>query len=169
MTIEQRLERLERRANCYRNALVLLVMSVCAVGLIGATIAACVPLHLLRKHAGLLGLLVAGLLVLLLLPGVPESLVRPRNGARRWISLVVFDLQPSELARVAWCLLMARLLYAGDAHRRLSGLLRPVALTAIAGGLPTSASLSSATSCNSLTAMPSKVISKACTTVFLTF
>ena len=30
---------------------------------------------------------------------------------------------------------MARLLYAGDAHRRLSGLLRPVALTAIAGGL----------------------------------
>ena len=105
------------------------------LGLIGATIAACVPLHLLRKHAGLLGLLVAGLLVVLLLPGVPESLVRPRNGARRWISLVVFDLQPSELARVAWCLLMARLLYAGDAHRRLSGLLRPVALTAIAGGL----------------------------------
>ena len=85
------------------------------LGLIGATIAACVPLHLLRKHAALLGFLVAGLLVLLLLPGVPESLVRPRNGARRWISLVVFDLQPSELARVAWCLLMARLLYAGEA------------------------------------------------------
>ena len=105
------------------------------LGLIGATIAACVPLHLLRKYAGLLGLLVAGLLVLLLLPGVPESLVRPRNGARRWISLVLFDLQPSELARVAWCLLMARLLYAGEAHRRLSGLLRPVGLTALAGGL----------------------------------
>ena len=37
MTIEQRLECLERRANRYRNALVLLVMSVCAVTLIGAT------------------------------------------------------------------------------------------------------------------------------------
>ena len=37
MTIEQRLERLERRANRYRNALVLLVMSVCSVALIGAT------------------------------------------------------------------------------------------------------------------------------------
>ena len=37
MTIEQRLQCLERRANRYRNALVLLVMSVCAVGLIGAT------------------------------------------------------------------------------------------------------------------------------------
>ena len=37
MTIEQRLERLERRANSYRNALVLLVMSVCSVALIGAT------------------------------------------------------------------------------------------------------------------------------------
>ena len=37
MTIEQRLECLERRANRYRNALVLLVMSVCSVALIGAT------------------------------------------------------------------------------------------------------------------------------------
>lgn len=105
------------------------------LGLVGATVAAFVPLNLLRKHAGLLGVLVAGLLVLLLLPGVPESIVRPRNGARRWISLVVFDLQPSELARVAWCLLMARVLYVGDAHRRLLGLLRPFGLTAIAGGL----------------------------------
>ena len=37
MTIEQRLECLERRPNCYRNALVMLVMSVCSVALIGAT------------------------------------------------------------------------------------------------------------------------------------
>ena len=37
MTIEQRLECLERRTNRYRNALVLLVMSVCAVALIGTT------------------------------------------------------------------------------------------------------------------------------------
>ena len=37
MTIEQRLECLERRVKRYRNALVLLVMSVCAVALIGAT------------------------------------------------------------------------------------------------------------------------------------
>ena len=37
MTVEERLQCLERRANRYRNALVLLVMSVCAVALIGAT------------------------------------------------------------------------------------------------------------------------------------
>jgi hypothetical protein len=37
MTVEERLECLERRANRYLNALVLLVMSVCAVALIGAT------------------------------------------------------------------------------------------------------------------------------------
>ena len=70
---------------------------------------------------------------MLLLPGVPESLVRPRNGARRWISLVVFDLQPSELARVAWCLLMACCCMPhgpGGCPARF-----PVALTAIAGGL----------------------------------
>ena len=37
MTVEERLERLERQVKRYRNALVLLVMSVCAVGLIGAS------------------------------------------------------------------------------------------------------------------------------------
>ena len=37
MTVEQRLECLERRVKRYRNALVLLVMSVCSVALIGAT------------------------------------------------------------------------------------------------------------------------------------
>ena len=37
MTIEERLECLERRVKRYRNALVLLVMSVCSVALIGAT------------------------------------------------------------------------------------------------------------------------------------
>ena len=37
MTIEQRLECLERRVKRYRNALVMLVMSVCSVALIGAT------------------------------------------------------------------------------------------------------------------------------------
>ena len=37
MTIEQRLECLERRVKRYRNALVLLVMIVCSVALIGAT------------------------------------------------------------------------------------------------------------------------------------
>ena len=38
MTIEQRLERLERQAKRYRNALVLLVICVCAVGLLEYTI-----------------------------------------------------------------------------------------------------------------------------------
>ena len=37
MTIELRLECLERRVKRYRNALVLLVMIVCSVALIGAT------------------------------------------------------------------------------------------------------------------------------------
>ena len=37
MTIEQRLECLERRVKRYRNVLVMLVMSVCSVALIGAT------------------------------------------------------------------------------------------------------------------------------------
>ena len=38
MPVEQRLECLERRVKRYRNALVLLVMSVCAVGLLEDTI-----------------------------------------------------------------------------------------------------------------------------------
>ncbi|MCA9289694.1 MAG: FtsW/RodA/SpoVE family cell cycle protein [Phycisphaerales bacterium] len=75
------------------------------------------------------------LLVFILLPGVPEAIVRPRNGARRWISLVVTDFQPSELAKFAYVAALASYLRMRSNYRTLTGLLRPLALTFLPMGL----------------------------------
>lgn len=82
--------------------------------------------------------LFVGALVLLLIviaPGVPESLVRARNGARRWISLGITDVQPAELAKVAFILMLAALLQRTRSHRTLRGLLVPGLLALVPAGL----------------------------------
>ena len=88
------------------------------------------PRHL-RRVAWPFYVLVLAMLVFLLLPGVPDWLVRPRNGARRWISLVVTDLQPSELAKIGFILVLALYLRFRRSHRSLKGLV-PVLLLALA-------------------------------------
>ncbi|MHC4446962.1 MAG: FtsW/RodA/SpoVE family cell cycle protein [Planctomycetota bacterium] len=87
-----------------------------------------------RLSYPLLGGVVA-LLVFVLIPWVPEAIVRPRNGARRWISLVVTDFQPSELAKIAYVLALASYLRFRSNYRRLPGLLLPLGLTFIPLGL----------------------------------
>ncbi|MBX3376967.1 MAG: FtsW/RodA/SpoVE family cell cycle protein [Phycisphaeraceae bacterium] len=67
-----------------------------------------------------------GLLVFLLLPGVPDSIVRPVNGARAWIQLGFFNLQPSELTKIAFVLVVAQYLRFRRTHRTFMGLL-PIA------------------------------------------
>ncbi|MHC4219233.1 MAG: FtsW/RodA/SpoVE family cell cycle protein, partial [Planctomycetota bacterium] len=79
--------------------------------------------------------LVVAMLVFVLIPWVPEAIVRPRNGARRWISLIVTDFQPSELAKIAYVLALACYLRYRSTYRRLSGLLLPLALTFVPMGL----------------------------------
>jgi cell division protein FtsW (lipid II flippase) len=53
------------------------------------------------------------------------------NGARRWIRVGPMSLQPSEFAKVAFVLAMARYLMYRDDHRRLVGLLLPLAMTLV--------------------------------------
>ncbi len=53
----------------------------------------------------------------------------PINKAHRWIRLGPVGLQPSELAKVAFVLALARYLMYRDNYRRLRGLLAPLALT----------------------------------------
>lgn len=77
------------------------------------------------------------LLVFLLLPFVPASIVRPRNGARGWIDLGPIDLQPSEFAKIAYVLVLSWYLRFRDNHRTLLGLLPPALITAIPVGLIT--------------------------------
>ena len=79
--------------------------------------------------------LVLGLLIFVLIPWVPDSIVHPRNGARRWISLGVMDFQPSELAKIAYIIALSSYLRYRENYRRFFGLLRPLVLTFIPMGL----------------------------------
>lgn len=83
---------------------------------------------------GLLGIAVV-LLLFLIIPGVPLSIVRPRNGARAWIDLGVSDFQPSEMAKIAYVLVLAWYLRFSKNHRTFAGLLPPAIITAIPVGL----------------------------------
>lgn len=53
----------------------------------------------------------------------------PINGARRWLRIGALGMQPSEFAKVAWILAMARYLMYRENHRRVVGVLWPLALT----------------------------------------
>ena len=65
------------------------------------------------------------LLLFVLLPFVPRSLVPIRNGSTAWINLGFMMFQPSELAKVALILAIAWYLRHRATHRRLRGLLVP--------------------------------------------
>jgi cell division protein FtsW (lipid II flippase) len=70
-----------------------------------------------------------GLLVFLLIPFVPASIVHPRNGARAWINFGPADLQPSELAKIVFVLVISWYLRFKSNHRTLKGLLPPAIIT----------------------------------------
>ncbi|MEC8818798.1 MAG: FtsW/RodA/SpoVE family cell cycle protein [Planctomycetota bacterium] len=92
-----------------------------AVGVLCAICVAVPDYRRLRRFTWPIAIIAVCLLVFVLLPMVPESLVRPRNGARRWISLGVTDVQPSELAKIAWIALMAEWLVRRRSYRRFGG------------------------------------------------
>ncbi len=75
------------------------------------------------------------LLVFVLLPFVPHEIVRPRNGARRWINLVVTDFQPSEAAKIVLVLALAHYLRFRKNYRTLTGLLVPFLIMLVPMGL----------------------------------
>ena len=102
-----------------------------AVGLLAAAVVAVPDYRLLRRFTPLLAAICLLLLVVVLVPLVPEWLVRPRNGARRWINLGVTDLQPSELAKVVYVLAAAAWLRPDGVHRTLVGFVRPFAATMV--------------------------------------
>ncbi len=77
------------------------------------------------------------LLVFLLIPFVPSTIVRPRNGARSWIDFGPADVQPSELAKIAYVVVLAWYLRFRKNHRTFKGLLPPAIITAVPVGLIT--------------------------------
>lgn len=77
------------------------------------------------------------LLVFLLVPGIPASIVTPRNGARSWINLGVTDFQPSEITKIAFVLAVAQYLRFRTQHRKFFGLVVPGIIAAVPVGLIT--------------------------------
>lgn len=106
------------------------------VGLVAAAIVALPSYRYFAVLAWPAYLGAIGLLVFLLLPFVPESIVKPRNGARGWIDLGFLDLQPAELAKVAYALAVASYLRSRrSTTRTFGGLIVPGVLTFIPIGL----------------------------------
>lgn len=68
------------------------------------------------------------LLIFVILPGVPRSIVPIRNGSTAWINLGFMMFQPSEMAKVGFVLALAWYLRFRGNHRSLIGLLIPFAI-----------------------------------------
>jgi rod shape determining protein RodA len=66
---------------------------------------------------------------------IPFGLIPEKRGAYRWIDLGVIQLQPSELAKLTFILMLAWYLRLGDHYRRLAGLIPPFVLTFLPMGL----------------------------------
>jgi len=99
------------------------------IGLVAAVLAFQVPLKVLQKLAPLLFIICAAMLILVLVPGIGKSV----NGSRRWLSLFVINLQPSEFMK------LAVVLYAASYSVRKAAFLhaqQPMRQTLVKGFLP---------------------------------
>src|SRR5437868_11512216 len=74
------------------------------IALLAATLTFMVPVAFWQKSAPWFFLAALLLLVMVLVPGLGREV----NGARRWLNLLIFNLQPSELMK------LAAVLYAAD-------------------------------------------------------
>ena len=110
-------------------------LALLVVALVAGAVVTIPHYRLIGRMIPLLIIGVLAALVLLLLPFVPEFLVTPRNGARRWINLVVMDFQPSELAKVVYVLAIAYYLRYRKNYRTLQGLIPPAIITFVPMGL----------------------------------
>ena len=107
------------------------------IGMIACVVIALPHYKLVTAFAWLLFFGCLGLLVFLLIPGVPGSIVTPRNGARSWINLGFTDFQPSEVMKIAFVLAVAQYMRFRSEHRRLRGLIVPGLIAAVPVGLIT--------------------------------
>ena len=101
------------------------------VGLAAAAVCAAVHTRRLRWWLPAIAGAAAALLVFVLIPFVPEAIVRPINGARRWINLGFMQFQPSEAAKVAFVLALAGWLRWRTSHRTVLGLMTPGLIAAV--------------------------------------
>lgn len=101
------------------------------VGMVAALVIAAPHSRFVGLVATPVFVVLLGLLVFLLIPVVPASIVSPRNGTRGWINLRVVDFQPAEIAKIAYVLVIAHFLRYRQEHRRFLGLVPLGIITAI--------------------------------------
>lgn len=92
------------------------------VGVVAAVIVAIPSPRIIAMLAWPSMIACLGLLVFLFPPFVPEWLVKPEKGARGWINLQFFKLQPAEITKIAFVLVAARYLRYRNTHRSFLGL-----------------------------------------------
>ncbi len=104
-----------------------------ALSILLATVAFQFPLRFWQQMAPYLFLLGAGLLALVLVPGVGREV----NGSQRWLSLYLFNLQPSELMKLFAVLYAAdyTVRKAASMHSLRKGFLPMFAVMLVIGGL----------------------------------
>lgn len=107
------------------------------VGLAAAVLVAAPNYRWWGMASGLLSAVMLGFLVFLLIPFVPEWIVKPKNGARGWINFGVSDFQPAEVAKVVYVLAVAWYLRYRTTHRRFWGLVPIGLMTMVPVGLIT--------------------------------
>ena len=103
-----------------------------ALGLLAAFFAFQVPLKVWQRAAPYLFVMGAALLVVVLIPGIGKSV----NGSKRWLSLAVLNIQPSEFMK------LAAVLYAASYAVRKAAFLhaeQPLRQTLLRGFAPLSA------------------------------
>lgn len=103
-----------------------------ALGLVAAFLTFQIPVKVWQRIAVWSFLAGAALLVLVLVPGIGKSV----NGSKRWISLVIFNIQPSEFMK------LAAVLYAASYAVRKAAFLhaeQPLRQTLLRGFAPLSA------------------------------
>lgn len=108
-----------------------------AIGLVSAGVISVPHYRLLRFVAWPAYIGCVLLLIFLLIPFVPESIVTPRNGARGWINLGFVDFQPAEVTKIAYVLTVAGYLRYRQGHTKLQGLIAPGLIAAVPVGLIT--------------------------------
>ncbi|MDP3814698.1 putative lipid II flippase FtsW [Pseudomonas sp.] len=94
------------------------------IGFAAGFITLLVPMALWQRFSGTLLLLAFVLLILVLLPGIGREV----NGAKRWIGFGLFNLQPSELAKLFTVMFIAGYLVRRqeEVREKLTGFIKPM-------------------------------------------
>jgi cell division protein FtsW len=94
------------------------------IGLSAALATLLVPMALWQRYSGMLLLAAVVLLILVLLPGIGREV----NGAKRWIGFGIFNLQPSELAKLFSVMFIAAYLVRRqtEVREKLTGFIKPM-------------------------------------------